>query len=241
MGLFSFLKKDADIEPRGGRKRASSRQERSRSQDAGLLDPELPMRQRARRRLIGAILLAGSAAALLPWILDSKPKPVEPEIVVQANVAAGTVKPSRAKRPVQPSPAEQAVLQQSLDEGEEVLASVDAGAEAVAKPIAQASQVVATSTGKPVLSAKPAEPVTTKKAGAGKFVILVGAFPTEKSVKAWQAKLKEHKVPSYVDRKAQADGERLLLRAGPFPDRGAAEAAVKKVQAVGLSPTLVEQ
>ena len=73
MGIFSFGKKDDDAPPRrGGRtgtsrnvrterttervERRSRRTERPES-DALLLDPTLPEKQRARRRLVGAIAL----------------------------------------------------------------------------------------------------------------------------------------------------------------------------------------
>ncbi|HBO80274.1 MAG TPA: sporulation protein, partial [Cupriavidus sp.] len=69
----------------------------------------------------------------------------------------------------------------------------------------------------------------------------IGAFSSEERAKNWLAKLKESKVPAYVEKKTLADGERNLLRAGPFTSRDAAEAAEKKVKAIGLTSKIVEQ
>jgi DedD protein len=53
--------------------------------------------------------------------------------------------------------------------------------------------------------------------------------------------MKDQKIPNYVLNKTAADGTKLyVLRAGPFVDKDSAEAAEKKVKAMGLSPRLVE-
>jgi DedD protein len=80
-----------------------------------------------------------------------------------------------------------------------------------------------------------------KKVGPGKYVIQVGAFASEERAKGWIAKMKDQKIPNYVSNKTGADGVKLiLLRAGPFTDKDAAEAAEKKLKSMGLSPRLVE-
>ena len=93
----------------------------------------------------------------------------------------------------------------------------------------------------------PAKPKTEEAApkpattGSGKFVIQIGAFASEERAKGWIAKLKEQKIPNYVLNKNGTDGAKLyILRAGPYTDKDAAEAAEKKIKAMGLSPRLVE-
>jgi DedD protein len=96
MGLFSFGKKD-DAAPRrrgaetgsglrssqGSRvERRSRRPDRSGDAEAMLLDPTLPEKQRARRRLVGAIALVLAAIVILPMVLDSHPKPVTDDIAI---------------------------------------------------------------------------------------------------------------------------------------------------------------
>ncbi|CAN7656107.1 SPOR domain-containing protein [Trinickia sp. LjRoot230] len=88
MGLFSFGNKD-DAPRRRGANARSARVERSRRRtertgdaDAMLLDPTLPEKQRARRRLVGAIALVVAAIVILPMVLDSHPKPVTDDIAI---------------------------------------------------------------------------------------------------------------------------------------------------------------
>jgi DedD protein len=98
MGIFSFGKKDDASNRRGASsssKRSSSgvdrserverrtrRAERAGDADAMLLDPTLPEKQRARRRLVGAIALVVAAVVILPMVLDSHPKPVTDDISI---------------------------------------------------------------------------------------------------------------------------------------------------------------
>ena len=97
MGIFSFGKKD-DAAPRrrgaaeagsGWRsnqntrvERRSRRTDRTGDAEAMLLDPTLPEKQRARRRLVGAIALVVAAIVILPMVLDSHPKPVTSDIAI---------------------------------------------------------------------------------------------------------------------------------------------------------------
>lgn len=86
MGLFSFGSKDdagASRTTSGSRAGRTSRSERRTEPDAMLLDPTLPEKQRARRRLVGAIALVVAAVVALPMILDSHPKPFTDDIAIQ--------------------------------------------------------------------------------------------------------------------------------------------------------------
>ena len=94
MGIFSFGKKDdaptrrgantsSTRAPRGERvERRTRRTERTVDADAMLLDPTLPEKQRARRRLVGAVALVVAAVVILPMVLDSHPKPVTDDISI---------------------------------------------------------------------------------------------------------------------------------------------------------------
>lgn len=89
MGLFSFGSKDDARAPRarasartGRASRGERRAERRAEPDAMLLDPTLPEKQRARRRLVGAIALVVAAVVVLPMILDSHPRPVTDDIAI---------------------------------------------------------------------------------------------------------------------------------------------------------------
>lgn len=90
------------------------------------------------------------------------------------------------------------------------------------------------------------EPVANTKAvevkphGSGKYQLLVGAFSSEERTKHWLAKIEATGVPAFVETRDLAIGRRFLLRAGPFDDRDAAEAAEKRLGAIGLTPKVVK-
>jgi DedD protein len=109
MGIFSFGKKDDASTRRGANtsstraargervERRTRRTERTVDADAMLLDPTLPEKQRARRRLVGAVALVVAAVVILPMVLDSHPKPVaKTEEDTQAGVAPDNPAPDAA-------------------------------------------------------------------------------------------------------------------------------------------------
>ena len=96
-------------------------------------------------------------------------------------------------------------------------------------------------------AAKPAQPAPqaatpSADASGNKFVLLIGAFASEDRARNWLGKLKAEKIPGYIEhKKVPEKGDLALLRAGPFNDRAAAEAAQKRAEQIGLTPKLVQQ
>ena len=207
---------------------------------------EDPEQQRARHRLIGAAVLVLIAVVGLPRILDNKPKSVNNDIavnIVTSLPAPNAVTPSNDEK-AKPAPA---VAEVPAKEKEVVVAPApEAKPEAKPAPAASKPSSIGLAAGEELVAA----PSTTtkakteelpKKAGSGKYVIQIGAFASEERAKGWIAKMKDQKIPNYVLNKTGADGAKLyVLRAGPFAEKDAAEAAEKKVKAMGLSPRLVE-
>jgi len=71
-------------------------------------DEELQLKKRARRRLVGAIVLVTAVAVVLPMILESEPKPASQNITIQIpSPEAGvlTAKPAPLKPVENPAPA----------------------------------------------------------------------------------------------------------------------------------------
>src|SRR5262245_18155552 len=84
-------------------------------------------------------------------------------------------------------------------------------------------------------TAKPATPTATKREGFG---IQVGAVTSQAAADKLLASLKSAGLKGY----AVKDGNLLKVRAGPYADRAAADAAVSKVRgAVGGSPFVVKE
>lgn len=270
MGLFSFGKKDDAPRRRGGNARSERVERRTRrtertagDADAMLLDPTLPEKQRARRRLVGAIALVIAAVVILPMVLDSHPKPVTDDIAIDIPNRPATV-PSRASddRPAAAdTPAVPPERGSTGDDAPEAVAQgvspPPAPASSAAKadkpgkakpdtPVAQASssqaskpQAAATRTqsGKPAAAnASASDPGSPSAPSGARFAVQLGAFADESNARRWETKLKAAGVPAYIEHRKQADGStRALLRAGPFPDRAAASAAIAKVREAGLT------
>lgn len=255
-GSAADVARDAVRESRAASASRSRAARRDDDVDDGL-DPELPQKQRARRRLIGAVVLVGAAVVVLPLVFDAKPRPVTDGVAVQiqdqpvdrgAKASADEPKVARASRRSAPRADGAAPQQaQALDQGEEVVSSAGgsstASTPAAAKPSPKAvASATATDTkpqAKPAASVQAAPAAETKD---GKFLLLIGAFASEDRARNWLSKLKGEKIPGYIEhKKVPEKGDLALLRAGPFNDRASAEAAQKRAEQLGLTPKLVQQ
>ncbi|MCG1055238.1 SPOR domain-containing protein [Mycetohabitans sp. B5] len=227
MGLFSFGSKD-DAGPSrttaGSRAARTSRREqraeRRSDPDAMLLDPTLPEKQRARRRLVGAIALVVAAVVALPVILDSHPKPFTDDIAIQipARLESAPASSHAHDDDVMPAAPPPAIAPPPRGK-----TAMETG-RARAQSGANASFDVSSPGGMP-------------NAPAGnRYVVQLGALNSDAAAREWVGRLKALGVPAYIERRRQSDGsERILLRAGPFADRSAAAAAVAKVREAGLT------
>jgi len=267
--LPSFFKRktqseDLELGSRGGRtaKRMAPRSFQRAAEAEELALTEDPEQQRARHRLIGAAVLVLIAVVGLPRILDSKPKSSPNDIAVNivtslpipgAETKAETKPEEKPKAEVVAEPAKEA-SKVGVTPLPEIKPEAKSEAKAENKslaPAANKSGVLGLAAGEEVVAAvnpkadaKPLTDDASKPAianGSGKYVIQIGAFASEERAKGWIAKLKDQKIPNYVSTRTGSDGVKLyLLRAGPYTDKEAAEAAEKKIKAMGLSPRLVE-
>ncbi|CAB3807914.1 SPOR domain-containing protein [Paraburkholderia fynbosensis] len=196
MGIFSFGKKDDAPTRRGANtsstraargervERRTRRTERTVDADAMLLDPTLPEKQRARRRLVGAIALVVAAVIILPMVLDSHPKPVTDDISIdipnrpaprvahkspedtQAGVAPDNptaTEPTLAASSLAPAPTAKTEQPGATKPN----ATANANATPTAKPQATAPAVAAnTAPAAPAAPAKPAVRTPAPRAAA---------------------------------------------------------------------------
>lgn len=259
--LSQLFKRDS--QPDDGLRASSTRSRadaklNSRSSRVTADDPILtedPEHQRARHRLIGAAVLVLIAIIVLPRVLDSKPKSVSNDIAITivsslpavvspqpTPSASAEPKSEEAKATIKPVVPAAAAPAPAMDAKEPSKATPPAPAKAVAPSSADKTMGLAAGE-EIVVAAKSATPDTASAAASstGKFVIQIGAFASEERANGWIAKLKEQKIPNYVLNRTGADGSKLLaLRAGPFSDKETAEAAEKKIKAMGLTPRIVE-
>lgn len=227
----------------------AGRNSRAISDDSVLTED--PEHQRARHRLIGAAVLVLVAIVVLPRVMDSKPKNISNDIAVTivSSLPLVSPSPSAESKPeaaktaaIPPAPAVSAPVPAIESKESTKTPATSSPTKAVAP--SSTEKVMGLAAGEEVVV--PVRPNGTAVANAstnppGKFVIQIGAFASEERANAWIAKLKEQKIPNYVLNRTGTDGTKLLaLRAGPFTDKEAAEAAEKKIKALGLTPRVVE-
>jgi DedD protein len=242
--LPSFFKRktQADDLDRGSVGRRSAKREAPRSFQRAAQAEELaltedPEQQRARHRLIGAGVLVLIAVVGLPRILDNNPKLALNDIAV--NIVTSLPIPGTNARPEE-KPKTELVAEPVKEAPKLVLApesKAEANAEPKSLPVPNKAPGLGLAAGEEIV-AVPSNGATN---GSGKYVIQIGAFASEDRAQGWIVKLKEQKIPNYVLSKNGSDGTKLfVLRAGPYTDKDSAEAAEKKIKAMGLSPRLVE-
>ena len=153
MGLFSFLSKnkqetapgEGEFYSRAEEESQAARGRRRRTGKPGKaanspVDPVLPEKKRARRRLVGAVALVLAMVIGLPMILDSEQKPVSEDIVIQipSKDKPGAPVPVAVPSTVAPSPSASASGAASAGS----TASASAASVPVAASLSQQEQVV---------------------------------------------------------------------------------------------------
>lgn len=179
------------------------------------------IRRRGRQRLIGAVALVLILVVFVPMILDSEPRPAhqEPSFTI----------PSRDNAPALPAPAPAPKVTAAA-------AKPPASAAEPAKAVAEPSKAAAS------VPAKPATTVAGTQAAAPKlegFAVQVGAFRDEAKLRQAREKLAAAGVVHYTERLESPGGPLTRLRAGPFPTREAAEAALAGLKRAALDGKVV--
>lgn len=72
-------------------------------------------------------------------------------------------------------------------------------------------------------------------AKGGEFLVLIGAFSNEGNVKNLKDKLSEQGIKTFSEPLDTPQGRKTRVRAGPFPNREAAEKALEKMHRIGVS------
>ncbi len=199
-------------------------------------DEELQLKKRARRRLVGAVVLVTAVAVGLPMILDSEPKPVTQDINIQIpspDASMLSVKPAPLK-PALPAPLPAAKVDAPQ-------AMVKAEPKAVVKPAALKpgpKPPVVKSTAKP--AAKPATMTAEEKpAAAGDFVIQVVALTDAARAKELQVKIADGGMKAYTEVVQTPNGPVTRVRVGPYASREAAEKGRQQLLGMALDGKVV--
>lgn len=104
---------------------------------------------------------------------------------------------------------------------------VEKPAEKSAKPADDTQRAAA------ILGGKASE--STPANGSGQHVILIGAFANAANVKQLQSKISDLGIKTFTEPLDSPQGKKTRVRAGPFPNREAADAALDKMKRIGVS------
>lgn len=231
-------------------------------------DANLQLKKRARRRLVGAIAIAGLAAVVLPMVMDEEQKQQVQDVQIRIPGQDKTPFSPKVTKPVASSAAgERAASPEKADVAQETppVVPVDQPAEASAtkpadkvpekpderkadKPVEKAPEGASPKPAEKPAKVNGSEPqraaaILEGKAveaapannGSGQYVILIGAFSNPANVKQLQSKISELGVKVYTESLNSPEGRKTRVRAGPFPNREAADKALGKMKRIGVN------
>ena len=203
-------------------------------------------RTRARRRLIGAVVLVIIGVIGFPLLFETQPRPIPVDIPIEVPrkdavpplaMPAARPKAATAVVPVEPA-ASEVVTETRAEAGREV-------APAAAKPASAAPEPVVAKT--PAAAPKPAvkpaavaapEPKPAVKDGA-RYVVQVGAFADSAAARETRAKVEKLGLKTYTQVTETSAGNRIRVRVGPFASRDEAERAMAKAKAAGVAAVVL--
>ncbi|HEX4523921.1 MAG TPA: SPOR domain-containing protein [Casimicrobiaceae bacterium] len=221
-----------------------------------IADPAVDeLKRRARRRLVGAVVLALAAAVMLPMLLESDPKPLGNDVSIQIppidqgkfvtslsrdksaenKAAAGipAVAPTASAGSAAPPP------DRTLAAAEQrVLGGSRAPAIMSSAPEAMRPQTPAAA---PASGAPPAKAGTEPAAAGGALFVQVAALADSQAAADLAAKLLASGFPARVEAVATRQGPVQRVRVGGYPSREAADVALANIKAAGYGNAIITQ
>jgi DedD protein len=214
MSVFSFFKRDAQSAP-----------DRAPVQGGDESSEVLAARTRARRRLIGAVVLLGIGIVAFPLIFETQPRPLALDLPIER---AGQAAPP----PAVPASAAPAVQRSGAVETERADGSAVVTAPAAKLPLTPWPAASATAGAASVVTARPPAASAAQAAAP--------TPPPMRSAEALraQALLDGKPVPSEAARSIAAgsagESGRFVVQAGAYGDSASLRAARRKVEKLGL-------
>jgi len=218
------------------------------------------LKRRARRRLVGAIVLALAAAVILPLLLESDPKPLGDDVSIQippidsgkfitplspGKRVDGKATPDRAGALTSATPAKPAPVAPDSPVEAKPADALDASgkpAEPAQRPPEVAPASGATATSPITANPEPQKPAASKAepdsrpngvSPVGGFVVQLAAFADAKAAPALASKLKTSGFPAYTETLKTQQGTMRRVRVGPYATREVADAELAKLNAAG--------
>lgn len=206
-------------------------------------------RTRAKRRLIGAVVLLGIGVIAFPLLFETQPRPIPVDIPIEIPARDGAA-PLALPAPKPAAPAASKAAMSTPPLTAEAPASVLAAPRAAEptaprkeSPTVAAAPVPVPPAAAPAPAAKPPAPApvpaATTAPASSRFIVQVGAFAEASAVREARAKLEKLGLPSYTQVVETANGQRTRVRVGPFTSREDADKAAAKVKAAGLAAAVL--
>jgi len=222
-------------------------------------DEELQLKKRARRRVVGAIVLVTAVAVILPMVLDSEPKSSSNNVDIQIpSPDAGEFKPKAPGAPsatTEPSKALTSAAEKrdappASAKAESAPAEISLIKEPTAKDVAKEPVLAKAAPsdnirgmpkapGKEAAAATEAVPREAPIAAAGAYVVQVAALSDSAKAKQLEKQMAGAGLKTYTEVVNTQSGEVTRVRAGPFATREAAEKARTQLKKAGLDGKVV--
>ncbi len=201
-------------------------------------------KRRARWRLFGAILIAGSVAAITPFLLEEQARPLSQDLLIEIPSRNSKFTKIESLKPQDPAAQESASSVTSATpvtpqgpatpatpQGPVAIAKSETTKEAPAKEL-PAKQTPAKQT-----PTKEASPTAAKTKG---FMVQVGAYSKPESAASTKKRMESggHRVVTETI-KAADGSDRHRVRIGPFETREAAEQVRDRAKAQGYDAIVV--
>jgi DedD protein len=222
---------------------------RSSQRDTQGSDPMAEHKRRARWRLFGAILIAGSVAAITPFLLEEQARPLSQDLLIEIPSRNSKFTKIESLKPQDPAAQESASSVTSATpvtpqgpatpatpQGPVAIAKSETTKEAPAKEL-PAKQTPAKQTPTKQTPTKEASPTAAKTKG---FMVQVGAYLKPESAASTKKRMESggHRVVTETI-KAADGSDRHRVRIGPFETREAAEQVRDRAKAQGYDAIVV--
>ncbi len=207
-------------------------------------------KRRARWRLFGAILIAGSVAAITPFLLEEQARPLSQDLLIEIPSKNSKFTKIDSLKPQDPAAQESASSVTSATPVTSATAVTPQGPATPATPQgpvaiaksettkeAPAKDLPAKQTPAKQTPAKEASPTAAKTKG---FMVQVGAYSKPESAASTKKRMESggHRVVTETI-KAADGSDRHRVRIGPFETREAAEQVRDRAKAQGYDAIVV--
>jgi DedD protein len=222
------------------------------------------LRTRARRRLIGMVVLVGAGLLGLPWLFETQPRPMSPDVrivqagqptPVEADVSPRTASGRVAQvvnisPPAEPSDTPSTSAQAtSAADARPAVSPKSAGAvvprpseKVDAKPAEERVEKIPEKAAEKAAQKAPLKPADKKpdaktegKSGDVRYVVQFGAFADVNAAREARQKAERMGLKTYAQQVETPQGKRIRVRLGPFADKAEADKALATLRKGGLN------